>query len=137
MAADPFDLGRFVVAQEGVYETALSEIRRGDKRTHWMWFIFPQMKGLGRSATASHFGIGSAEEARAYLAHPLSGYRLKECTTALQQLQDAAEVFGEIDGLKLRSSLTLFTAVRGGTVFEDALARWFGGADQQTMHLLR
>lgn len=122
-------LERFVAAQEPVYARTLDEIRRGAKRTHWMWFVFPQLAGLGRSAMAARYGIADAGEARAYLAHPLLGARYVECVSALQDLTggDPVQIFGEVDALKLRSSLTLFEAVSGRPLFGAALARWFGG----------
>jgi uncharacterized protein (DUF1810 family) len=138
--ADPFDLDRFLTAQAGSYETAFSEIRRGAKRSHWMWFIFPQLAGLGRSEMARHYAIRSLEEARAYLDHPVLGARLRECVGALQDLTglDAVDVFGEIDAMKLRSSLTLFGRVGDGVLFAAALDRWFDGqADPTTLNLLR
>src|SRR3546814_241107 len=103
-------LERFVAAQEQIYGHALDEIRRGKKRAHWMWYIFPQIAGLGRSAQAQRYGIADADEARAYLAHPLLGPRYVECVEALQDLagHDPVVVFGEVDAVKLRSSLTLF-----------------------------
>jgi uncharacterized protein (DUF1810 family) len=128
-AADPDALDRFVEAQAPVYATALAEIRRGAKRSHWMWFIFPQLAGLGRSETAKFFGIRSIEEARAYLAHPLLGKRYFECVAALQDLvaSDPVAVFGAIDAMKLKSSLTLFEAVEASPLLAAALDRWFGG----------
>lgn len=138
MVNDPFNLQRFVDAQESVYATALSEIQRGAKRGHWMWFIFPQFRGLGHSAMAQQFSIGSLEEAQTYLAHPVLGARLRECVESLQDLsgRSADGVFGDIDALKLRSSLTLFTLAEGGPIFGAALARWFGSMDDQTEELL-
>lgn len=138
MDNDPFGLKRFVEAQEGVYASALSEIQRGAKRGHWMWFIFPQARGLGHSAVANRFGIASLEEAWAYLAHPVLGARLRECVASLQDLtgRNAADVFGNIDALKLRSSLTLFSLAEGGPIFDAALARWFGSMDERTAKLL-
>jgi uncharacterized protein (DUF1810 family) len=135
---DPFDLARFVTAQEGVYPTALAEIKRGAKRSHWMWFIFPQIAGLGRSPTAQHYAIGGMEEAQAYLAHPLLGPRLAECVAALQDLPptSAEAVFGEVDAQKLRSSLTLFAEAGGGAMFDAAIERWFGAQDEATLALL-
>ncbi len=133
------ELERFVTAQHGVYEQALAEIRAGSKRSHWMWFVFPQFEGLGRSETARHYAIRSLEEARAYLRHPVLGARYLECVSELQDLPNAdpIAVFGEVDALKLRSSLTLFEAARPLALFEDALARWFGGvADAETLKLL-
>lgn len=132
-------LERFVAAQESVYAQALAEIRAGAKRSHWIWFIFPQLDGLGRSETARRYAIRSIEEARAYLRHPLLGARYLECVSELQDLDmaDPVAVFGEIDAMKLRSSLTLFEAARPLALFEAALARWFGGAaDPETLRLL-
>lgn len=122
-------LERFVEAQEPVYATALGEIRRGAKRSHWMWFVFPQLAGLGRSETARFFGIGSLDEAVAYLDHPLLGRRYIDCVEALQDLgtSDPVAVFGSIDAMKLRSSLTLFEAARPSPLLAAALDRWFGG----------
>jgi uncharacterized protein (DUF1810 family) len=123
-----------------VYEHVLSEIRRGRKTSHWMWFIFPQMTGLGHSETSRYFGIRSRAEAKAYLAHPLLGARLHECVAMLQDLppSTAGAVFGPVDALKLQSSLTLFAAMDGNDpIFQTALGRWFGGeADGQTLKLL-
>jgi uncharacterized protein (DUF1810 family) len=137
--ADPYDLGRFVTAQESVYEIALAEIRRGAKRSHWMWFIFPQIAGLGHSAMAQRYAIESLGEAKAYLDHPLLGNRLRSCVSALQDLtgMTAEAVFGGIDAVKLRSSLTLFDVAGGGPLFAAALDRWFGGEkDEATLRLL-
>ena len=128
--ADPFDLGRFVAAQAPVYAEALAELRRGRKQTHWMWFVFPQVAGLGRSETARHFAIASRAEAAAYLAHPLLGARLRECTRAVNALEgiSAHDVFGTPDDLKFHSSMTLFAAVAPeDPVFAEALAHYFGG----------
>lgn len=138
MHTDPFNLDRFVTAQDGIYAQALSEIRQGAKRTHWMWFVFPQLRGLGRSRLADEFGISSIEEARAYLSHPLLGARFRECVEALQDLTDVTvdEVFGEVDAMKLRSSLTLFSLAGGGALFEAAISRWFGSDDAKTRELV-
>jgi uncharacterized protein (DUF1810 family) len=136
---DPTSLDRFVEAQAPVYATALAEIRGGAKRSHWMWFIFPQLAGLGHSAMAMFYGIRSIEEARAYLDHPLLGRRYLECVEVLQDLaiSDPVAVFGEVDAVKLRSSLTLFGAVRPSPLFAAALDRWFGGERHaQTLALL-
>lgn len=133
------DLARFVEAQRPVFEIALGEIRRGRKRTHWMWYIFPQLRGLGRSELARHFAIRSRAEAIAYSDHALLGRRLRTCVGALQDLpsSDAAAVFGDIDAMKLRSSLTLFEAVSGDPLFGAALDRWFDGSrDEATLGLL-
>ncbi len=137
--ADAFDLMRFVEAQSGSFETALTEIVEGTKRSHWMWFVFPQIAGLGSSTMARLYAIGSLEEARAYLDHPVVGARLRQCVAALQNLPDttAEAVFGTIDAAKLRSSLTLFAEAGGGTQFTAALDRWFAGqADEATLRLL-
>jgi uncharacterized protein (DUF1810 family) len=124
------DLDRFVAAQEGVWPTALAELRAGRKRTHWMWFVFPQIAGLGHSDMARRYAIASLAEARAYLAHPLLGPRLHEAVAALDALPAEARaeaVMGGIDAVKLRSSLTLFEAAGGGAAFAAALDRWFAG----------
>ena len=136
---DPYDLDRFVSAQAGAYDTALGEIRRGAKQTHWMWFVFPQIAGLGRSEMARRFAIQSLAKARAYLAHPVLGPRLRECVAALQDLigMTAESVFGGIDAIKLRSSLTLFIEAGAGPLFSAALERWFDGwKDDMTLRLL-
>lgn len=137
---DPFNLSRFVDAQAGSFVTALAEIRSGAKRSHWMWYIFPQIAGLGHSPMAQHYAIASLEEARAYLAHPLLGERLRSCVSALQGLPAgfaAGQVFGPVDAMKLRSSLTLFAAASGEHLFVDALNRWFRGEpDAMTLDLL-
>jgi uncharacterized protein (DUF1810 family) len=126
---DPHDLARFVAAQEGVYERALGELRTGRKTSHWMWFVFPQIAGLGHSDMARRYAIASLAEARAYLAHPVLGPRLLESARALLAHGDrsAAEVMGGIDALKLRSSLTLFAAAGGDPVFQAALDVFFDG----------
>ena len=138
--ADHHDLDRFIDAQAGAYETALLEIRQGAKRSHWMWFIFPQIAGLGHSAMARRYAIANRAEAEAYLAHPVLGDRLREITQALQTLPDAnpERVFGAIDAMKLRSSLTLFacTDQDPDSLFRQALDRWFAG-DQDDATLKR
>ncbi len=139
-AHDPNSLDRFIEAQAPVYATALREIRRGAKRSHWMWFIFPQLAGLGRSDTAKFFGIRSLDEARAYLEHPVLERRYLKCVAALQDLptSDAVSVFGEVDAMKLLSSLTLFEAAGAGPSIGAALDRWVGGErDEATNRLLR
>lgn len=138
MTSDPFDLNRFVDAQQGRYAQALAEIRSGAKRTHWMWFIFPQIAGLGASPTARHFAIRSRAEAKAYLAHPVIGPRYEECTIALQELDgsSAEQVFGAIDAIKLRSSLTLFNSAEDRPIFRAAIERWFGSPDERTVEIL-
>lgn len=135
--ADRLDI--FVRAQEQVYSRALDEIRRGRKRSHWMWFVFPQLAGLGRSAMAQRYGLAGAGEARAYLDHPLLGLRYRACVGALQDLtgSDPVAVFGAGDATKLRSSLTLFESVSGERLFGAALDRWFGGErDAHTLRML-
>ncbi|MCZ8322976.1 MAG: DUF1810 domain-containing protein [Novosphingobium sp.] len=136
-----YNLDRFIEAQTSIYSQALSEITRGRKTSHWMWFIFPQLAGLGRSAIAQRYGIGSLNEARAYLAHPTLGNRYIECVEALQDLplSDPKAVLGAIDATKLLSSLTLFTeAAPEQKLFTAALERWFRGIkDQQTLDLLK
>jgi uncharacterized protein (DUF1810 family) len=137
---DRFDLERFVEAQQGTYERALGELRAGRKRSHWMWFVFPQVAGLGRSPTAQRYAISGLEEARAYLAHPLLGPRLRDCCRTLLQLQDPDPegVLGGIDALKLRSSMTLFVrADPREPLFADVLERWYGGRpDKATERIL-
>lgn len=137
---DPFDLERFVEAQATVYPQALAEIRAGRKRSHWMWFIFPQIAGLGSSSASKHFAIKSRAEAEAYLAHPVLGVRLLECTGALLALQaeSASEVFSPPDDLKLRSSMTLFACVsEPRSIFERVLDTLFDGTrDATTVRLL-
>lgn len=138
MGGEP-SLDRFVEAQRPVYRAALAEIRRGAKRTHWMWFVFPQLAGLGRSSTAQFYGVRGAGEALAYLNHPLLGPRYIACVEALQDLptSDARAVFGPVDAMKLRSSLTLFEAVRPLGLLTAALDRWFDGdRDAATLAIL-
>ena len=133
-------LVRFVEAQANSYAAALAEIRAGAKRSHWMWFIFPQLRNLGQSPTAHYYGIASMEEARAYLDHELLGPRCRACVEALQQLatSDPVAVFGSVDAIKLRSSLTLFEAADPDPLFASAIDRWFGGElDAATTKLLR
>ena len=139
MTSAEYDLERFVQAQSGDYARALGEIREGRKRSHWMWYIFPQLAGLGHSPAARHYAIRGLGEARAYLAHPLLGARLREVVAALQDLSgtSAEAVFGAVDAMKLRSSLTLFGEAGGEPLFSAALDRWFGGeADERTLALL-
>lgn len=130
------DLERFVTAQEADYHIALAEIRRGSKRSHWMWYIFPQIDGLGHSAMSRRYAIRSLDEARAYLDHPLLGQRYRDCVGVLQDLTGttAEQVFGTVDAAKLRSSLTLFQATGNEPLFGAALERWFGGSrDPRTL----
>jgi uncharacterized protein (DUF1810 family) len=127
---DPFDLDRFVRAQDPIMAQVRRELGEGRKRSHWMWFVFPQLRELGRSATAQHYGIGSLDEARAYLAHPVLGPRLVECTTLANKVEGRSvhEIFGSPDDLKFRSSVTLFASAQPGrSVFRDALDKHFGG----------
>jgi len=128
---DPFGLQRFVDAQDdgGTYRQALAELRAGQKRSHWMWFVFPQVAGLGRSSTAQHYAISGADEARAYLAHPVLGPRLVQCARALTELRatDPAAVLGQVDAQKLRSSMTLFAAVSDEPAFREVLEQYFAG----------
>jgi uncharacterized protein (DUF1810 family) len=129
---DPFGLGRFVEAQDrgGTYDSALAELRAGRKRSHWMWFVFPQIAGLGRSPMAQAYAIGSLEEARAYLEHPVLGARLRECAGVVAERTglSASDIFGGIDAIKLRSSMTLFArAAPGEPVFAAVLERYFDG----------
>ena len=135
---DPFDVERFVVAQDagGTYQRALGEIRSGRKVSHWMWFIFPQIAGLGYSSMEQRYAIEGLDEARAYLAHPVLGQRLVECAAALTTIRErsAVEIFGEVDAQKLRSSMTLFSrAAQHEPLFARVLDIYFGGeADLET-----
>ena len=137
---DPYDLGRFTQAQEGVYEYALAELRSGQKRTHWMWYIFPQIDGLGQSATSQYYAIKSREEAREYLHHPVLGARLLACANAVLAVQgrSVTEIFGFPDEVKLRSSMTLFASVSDpDSVFVRVLDKFFQGhRDNRTLYLL-
>jgi uncharacterized protein (DUF1810 family) len=139
-ALDPYDLDRFVQAQRNVYEQALAEIRSGHKRSHWMWYIFPQYAGLGSSPMSQQYAIKSLAEAEAYIQHPVLGTRLVECVEALLRIEDrsASEVFGASDDMKLRSSATLFAAVSPpGSVFERLLDKCFDGErDARTVQLV-
>jgi uncharacterized protein (DUF1810 family) len=139
--SDPYKLQRFVDAQDGVFETAFAELRAGSKQSHWMWFIFPQLAGLGRSPTARYYGITSLAEAHAYLAHRLLGSRLRQCVEALLPWADrrsAEQILGSIDALKLRSSLTLFDQIEPGGLFMRGLDAFYGGErDQRTLSRLR
>jgi uncharacterized protein (DUF1810 family) len=137
---DPFDLARFLRAQDRDYETALSEIRSGRKRSHWMWFVFPQFEGLGFSQTSRDYSIKSIGEAEAYLAHPILGPRLIECAQAALDVngRPALEIFGSPDDIKLRSSATLFALVSPpGSVFQQVLEKYFQGRrDERTLQLV-
>ena len=137
MTPDPFHLQRFVEAQADVWDRVTDELRAGRKTSHWMWFVFPQLASLGRSATAKFYGIGSVDEAKAYLAHPLLRTRLIHCARLLLQLRNrsAREVFGDVDEMKLRSCLTLFCAIAPEEpAFSDCLQRFFDNeADAMTV----
>ncbi len=139
---DTFSLQRFVEAQDsnGTYDAALAELRAGRKRTHWMWFVFPQVAGLGRSAVAQRYAVASLAEAHAYVEHPVLGARLVECARALVELRgsDAADVLGPVDAQKLRSSMTLFAAAAPDLqVFRDVLDTYYDGVpDDATTRLL-
>ncbi len=137
---DPYNLGRFVQAQESVYENALSEIRSGRKRSHWMWFLFPQFEGLGFSPMSKRYAIKSRAEAEAYLKHPVLGPRLVECAEAALSLEgrSALEIFGSPDEMKLRSCATLFANVsQPGSAFHRLLDTFFEGrGDRETLRLL-
>lgn len=138
--ADSFDLNRFLSAQAGIYPQVLAELRAGAKRSHWIWFIFPQMKGLGQSSYSVFYGIGSLEEAVAYWRHPVLGPRLEECTLLVNQVQRQPidEILGNPDDLKFRSSMTLFSrAAPDAAIFMQALDKYFGGRpDRLTLELL-
>jgi uncharacterized protein (DUF1810 family) len=139
---DRFDLQRFVEAQAGVYEQACAELRAGRKRSHWMWFVFPQIRGLGSSEMAVRYGISGREEARAYLDHPVLGSRLRDGAGIVVELEGRTieEIFGYPDDLKFHSSMTLFAEVEGPSerVFHEALKKYFGGeADKATLERLR
>ena len=137
---DPFDLRRFVTAQESVYSQVCEELMRGRKQTHWMWFIFPQLKGLGQSSMAVKYGIQSVEEASAYLDHPILGSRLRECTELVNKIEGESVdvIFGHPDDLKFHSSMTLFLRASGDDQpFAKAIAKYFGGElDQASLDLL-
>lgn len=140
--SDPFDLQRFLTAQAPLHAQALAELRQGRKRSHWMWFVFPQLRGLGASEMAQHYGVSGLAEARAYLAHPVLGARLLACTEAVLALaeRDLRAIFGSPDDLKFVSSMTLFSlAAEGGpNPYAEAIDRLCGGTtDQRTLALLR
>lgn len=140
MTADPFNLARFLQAQEPIYSQALAELKRGRKSSHWMWFIFPQVEGLGLSPTSIKYAVKGIEEAEAYLEHSTLSARLEECCKAVLAVQGrtAHEIFGSPDDMKLRSSMTLFAAVSPeGSIFERVLAKFFDGErDEKTLELL-
>jgi uncharacterized protein (DUF1810 family) len=138
---DPYDLNRFVQAQKQDYAIALDELTQGKKYSHWMWYIFPQIEGLGHSHIAQKYAIRNAEEARAYLAHPILGTRLIECCEVLLNLDSsytASEIFGFPDDLKLKSSMTLFASIsKSGSVFQQIIENYFDGEfDSKTIYLI-
>lgn len=138
---DDFDLDRFLMAQRSAYDAALAELRHGRKLSHWMWFVFPQMRGLGSSLMAQRYGIGGRQEASAYLQHPVLGARLADCTAAVLKhtARAPSEIFGYPDDMKFKSSMTLFAAAAGpGSIFQTALDRFFDGqSDEKTLALIR
>jgi uncharacterized protein (DUF1810 family) len=139
MSGDPFDLARFVSAQADVFDTAIKELRAGRKQTHWMWFIFPQLKGLGASPTAQFYGISGLTEATAYLRHPVLGPRLERAvlTVAGSATPSLNALFGSPDDLKFRSSMTLFAIADPEGPFQEALSHWCGGEPHhRTVELL-
>ncbi len=137
---DPHDLNRFTSAQEGIYDRVLAELRSGLKRTHWMWFIFPQIDGLGHSPTTRFYAIKSLAEARQYLSHPVLGPRLAECAESVLGVQgrSASDIFGYPDDMKLQSSMTLFALAAGpGSVFERVLDKYYQGKpDARTLQIM-
>jgi uncharacterized protein (DUF1810 family) len=138
--SDPFHLQRFLDAQDTVFDQVCSELRRGRKTTHWMWFIFPQIRGLGHSAMAMEYAISSKQEAEAYLKHPILGVRLRTCVQLVNQVEDRSveQIFGYPDDLKFHSSMTLFAAsTADNQIFKDAMEKYFGGQlDPLTMERL-
>jgi uncharacterized protein (DUF1810 family) len=140
-SGDPFNLNRFTKAQEGIYDRVMAELTGGRKRGHWMWFVFPQIEGLGHSSISRQYAIKSIEEAREYLKHPLLGARLSDCAEAVLGIEgsSASEIFGFPDDLKLRSSMTLFATIsEHGSVFALVLDKFFNGdQDERTLQLLR
>ncbi len=139
MADDPFNLNRFVEAQASVIDTVLLELKRGKKQSHWMWFVFPQIAGLGFSSMAQKYAISSLDEARAYLGHPVLGDRLRKCVELVLQVENrsAHQIFGSPDDMKFRSSLTLFSEATGEEVFLRALDEYFDGVpDSATLEIM-
>lgn len=139
MTADPFELNRFVEAQAPLYQQVIAELTEGRKRSHWMWFVFPQIAGLGFSAMAQRFAIGSRAEAEAYLAHPTLGLRLGECTRLVLDVNGKTirDILGSPDDIKFRSSMTLFSAVSAVPVFNEAIGKYYNGEpDAATIELL-
>jgi uncharacterized protein (DUF1810 family) len=140
MSEATYDLNRFLVAQEDAYNKALQELRASEKYTHWMWFIFPQVTGLGYSSTSQYYALKSLKEAQAYLAHPVLGSRILECTETVMAVVDrsALDIFGDIDELKFHSSMTLFARIAGPkSVYQQALDKYFDGKqDYRTLDIL-
>ena len=137
---NPFDLNRFVSAQDKVYDRVLAELENGRKQSHWMWYIFPQLDGLAQSATSKHYAIKSSSEAMAYLNHPVLGRRLIECTDTILGIKGktVSEIFGYPDDLKLKSSMTLFSEVAANSIFSFVLDKYFQGErDTKTLQLLK
>ena len=137
---DPFELSRFITAQETIYDRVLSELKNGRKQSHWMWYIFPQLDGLARSATSKHYALHSIEEATAYLAHPVLGSRLLECAEIVYRTEGktVSEIFGYPDDLKLKSSMTLFSEVAPKPVFVGVIDKYFQSQrDTKTLQLLK
>ena len=138
--SDPFQLHRFIDAQEPTYHSALTELQAGAKQSHWMWFIFPQLAGLGRSPLAQFYGIRSLQETRAYLAHSILSSRYREVTQAIcnwSGRKTAAEILGDVDAMKLKSSLTLFENASGDSLFAETLQAFFGEPDRATLQILK
>lgn len=139
MCSNNFNLVRFVEAQNGVYPIALKELQEGRKRSHWMWYVFPQFKHLGHSYNAKYYGISGIEEAAAFLKHPILGQRLREVTSTILNLQenDAEAIFGGIDAIKLRSSMTLFHFISSNDIYTSVLDKYFqGDKDNRTVSIL-
>ena len=137
---DLFNLDRFISAQQGVYDRVLAELRDGQKRSHWMWYVFPQFQGLAQSNTSRYYAIKTREEAIAYLQHPVLGKRLRECTEAVTNIEgkSVSEIFGYPDDLKLKSSMTLFSSVASDPLFDRVLDKYFQGEeDEKTLQLLK
>ena len=141
IAVTTFDLERFILAQDQVYSTVVAELRNGEKASHWMWFIFPQIDGLGSSHTARHYAIRSLDEADAYLVHPILGSRLIECTELVNNVEGKSlrQIFGSPDDMKFHSSVTLFSLIDPRhDVFEQALDKYFDGElDERTIAIVR
>lgn len=140
MFQDKYDIARFIEAQEGVYTIALRELQEGRKRSHWMWYVFPQLKGLGRSYNSNFYGISGAEEASEYLEDTILGQRLREVSNAILNLatDDAIKVFGDIDSCKLKSSMTLFDLISPNDIFARVLDKYFDGQrDNRTVNIIQ